>query len=104
MCRGTDKDSSSGRNRNLVTRIRDNRHGTRRRTSVARKKIVPSIGSGKLERTPRCSEVSVPGVLAQLGQYLFNGSCLYGMIQRIRYGSLESLDVPSDSKQKGAVL
>lgn len=48
--------------------------------------------------------MSVPGVLAQLGQYLFNGSCPYGMIQRIRYGSLESLDVPSDSKQKGAVL
>lgn len=66
--------------------------------------IVPHVGSGKLERTPRCSEVSVPGVLAQSCEYLLNESYPYGTNQTIRYGSLESLDVPSDSKQKGAVL
>lgn len=44
MCRGTDKDSSSGRIRNLVTRIRDNRHGTQRRTSVARQRLFRMLG------------------------------------------------------------
>ena len=104
MCRGTDKDSSSGRIRNLVPRKWGQSSRDTETYLCGSPEIVPHVGSGKLERTPRCSEVSVPGVLAQLGQYLFNGSCLYGMIQRIRYGSLESLDVPSDSKQKGAVL
>lgn len=87
-----------------MTRIRDKISRDDELYLIGAKRDCSAFGSGELERTPRCSEVSVPGVLAQwvsIGS--MNRTFMVGFI-RIRYDSLGSLVVPSDAKLKGAVL
>lgn len=87
-----------------MTRIRDKISRDDELYLIGSKKNCSALGSGELERTPRCSEVSVPGVLAQwVSIYSMNRTLMVGFI-RIRYGSLGSLVAPSDAKLKGAVL